>query len=578
MARLIPQLDETRLRELDSAAEAKLYRALRDQLPEDFLVLFQVTWILRRKKENARDGELDFLICHPQLGFLCIEVKGGGIEFNASSGEWFSIDRHSAKHVIKDPIRQALRAKYSIQTKLNEHPGWREFRNKKILAGHAVFLPDVADTTKLSRPDMPHTLIGNSNQLDQIASWVTDAFDMWRNKSDSFEALGHRGIDLIQKTFARSFTARPLVSNKLAEQEKIRLELTSNQSRLLGFLGARRRVSIRGGAGTGKTVLAVEKARSLAQEGFKTLLTCYNRQLADHLASICEPVSNLDVMSFHQLCARRIKLAELASGRDLLEEAKYTYPGMDFFNVQYPNALAYSLDVIEDRYDAIVCDEGQDFREDYWVPLELLLADLDESPLYIFFDDNQDIYKCASTFPIADTPFPLDSNCRNTSQIHTAAYIYYKGDPVCPSGNQGEEIRCITAANLQKQSEAICTYVTDLIVRENVEPNDITVLIGDSAQKKTYYSILSKRPLPNPVRWSEEQKLAGKHLLMDTVSRFKGLESDIVVLWGLDSINLSKDSELLYVGMTRAKSVLAIVGSAEFCSKVLGCAPLAETV
>ena len=36
--------------------------------------------------------------------------------------------------------------------------------------------------------------------------------------------------------------------------------------------------------GTGKTVLALEKARRLAGAGVRTLLTCFNRPLADHLA------------------------------------------------------------------------------------------------------------------------------------------------------------------------------------------------------------------------------------------------------------------------------------------------------
>ncbi|MEQ1936247.1 MAG: ATP-binding domain-containing protein, partial [Fimbriimonadaceae bacterium] len=36
--------------------------------------------------------------------------------------------------------------------------------------------------------------------------------------------------------------------------------------------------------------------------------------------------------------------------------------------------------------------------------------------------------------------------------------------------------------------------------------------------------------------------------------RFKGLESPIVILWGLDSIDKPKRLELLYVGFSRAKS------------------------
>jgi len=47
---------------------------------------------------------------------------------------------------------------------------------------------------------------------------------------------------------------------------------------------------------------------------------------------------------------------------------------------------------------------------------------------------------------------------------------------------------------------------------------------------------------------------------------FKGLESPIVILWGLDTIDLSHRQELLYVGMSRAKSLRVIVGRAATCA------------
>ena len=148
-------------------------------------------------------------------------------------------------------------------------------------------------------------------------------------------------------------------------------------------------------------------------------------------------------MSFHQLCYRQVARADRESGRDLLAEAKVTYPGENIYDVQLPNALAYSLDVLPERYEAIICDEGQDFREEFWVPLELLLADYDRSPLYVFYDDNQNIYARASTFPIPAEPFSLTKNCRNTTPIHAAAYTRYRGVPVSPPENEGEDVQFV---------------------------------------------------------------------------------------------------------------------------------------
>jgi len=566
MATMHPDLSDARLAEVPSKAEVKVYRALRDGLGNDYEVLFQVGWILRREDEQAKDGETDFLVCHPDLGILCIEVKGGGVEFDAITGEWFSIDRYRNKNPIKNPVNQALKAKYSIRNKLNEHQRWRNLALHNVVRGHAVFFPDIGNSDSVSRPDMPAVLIGCARDLVDVKGWVVGAFSYWSNDNINSISLGKRGMDVILDVFARSFVAAPLVSAQLAEQESLRLHLTKDQIRVLDFLRSHRRAAVSGGAGTGKTVLAAEKARRLAAEGFTTLLTCYNRQLADHLAKVCDSIPNLDVMSFHQLCYRNVERADRLSGRDLVKEAKITYPGKDLYDVQLPNAFAYSLDIIPDRYDAIVCDEGQDFRDEYWVPLELLLSDYEASPLYVFFDDNQNIYARAGTFPIREEPFLLSVNCRNTAPIHEGAYRYYKGQPISPPDIPGDEIQFDAAAGRNQQAAKISSRIVDLIARQDVEPEIITVLIADSPRKAEYYSLLKRFPLPKPAYWLEEGERDANSVLIDTIQRFKGLESPIVILWGLDTLDISKHQELLYVGMSRAKSLLTIVAKPDMCA------------
>lgn len=568
MAVLIPDLTDSQLSELPSKAEAKVYRALRDGLPKDYVIVFQVGWILRREEEQAKDGEADFVICHPDLGYVCIEVKGGGIGFDAGSGSWYSIDRHHQKHEINNPVAQAMRAKYSIRSKLNEYQRWKDLALTNVIRGHAVFFPDVGDAKGLSRPDMPEALIGCSKDIESPRSWVERVFGYWTADSPGFTPMGRRGIEIFREVFARSFEVAPLMSVQLADQEAKRLTLTRDQMRVLDFLRARRRVAISGGAGTGKTVLAVEKARRLAAEGFRTLLTCYNRQLADHLASICAGTVNLDVMSFHQLCHRQIDRANRESGRDLVSEAKLTYPGKDLFGVQLPNALGYSLEILPDRYDAIVCDEGQDFREEFWLPLELLLSDYERSPLYVFYDDNQNLYSRVGTFPIQEEPFSLTSNCRNTAPIHEAAYRHYRGEPVAAPNLDGEAVQYESAPTIASQAAKIGSRIATLISAQAVSPGDITVLVADALHKVDYYDALRGLPLPRPARWIEEDMRGPSTVLMDTIQRFKGLESPVVILWGLDNVDLGRRQELLYVGMTRAKSLLIIVGREATCDRL----------
>ena len=568
MTTMIPDLSEIQLNDLPSQAEARVYRALRDHLPQDYVVFFQVGWILRREEEQARDGETDFLVCHPDYGYLCIEVKGGGVGFDADTGDWYSIDRRRNKHSIKNPISQALKAKYSIRSKLNEQQAWRDLSLGNVLRGHAVLFPDVGDVHVLSRPDMPSVLIGSAGTLQDPRAWVDSAFQYWGDKSSSYSPIGRRGVDVVRKVFARSFMVTPLLSARLADQEVRRLSLTKDQIRVLDFLRSHRRVAVSGGAGTGKTILALEKARRLASEGFKTLLTCYNRQLADHLARQCAGLDNIDVMSFHQLCSRQIEKVKRQTDRDLIYEAKVTYPGENLYDVHFPNALAYSLEILEDRYEAIVCDEGQDFREEYWVPLELLLSDYDQSPFYVFYDDNQNIYARAGTFPIQEEPFTLTTNCRNTAQIHKLAYAHYRGVPVDPPDNDGEEVQFECVKGLEAQAKKINARIVDLIAKENVAPEDVVVLIGDALHKADYYGMLKKFPLPKPAVLAEEGYSHENSVLIDTIQRFKGLESAVVILWGLDGLDLKASEELIYVGMSRAKSILIVVAQPTACDSL----------
>lgn len=186
MTTMIPDLSEAQLNGLPSQ--------VRDKLPKEYVVFFQVGWILRREEEQAKDGETDFLVCHPDHGYLCVEVKGGGVGFDATIGEWFSVDRHKKKHPINNPISQALRAKYSIRSKLNEHPRCRSLSLGSVLRGHTVFFPDVGDANALSRPDMPAVLIGSAKTLQEPKAWIDSAFSYWGNDARKFTPIGRRRI------------------------------------------------------------------------------------------------------------------------------------------------------------------------------------------------------------------------------------------------------------------------------------------------------------------------------------------------------------------------------------------------
>lgn len=568
MARLFPDY-RGQYAGIVSPAEVKFYEACRS-LSNEFHVFHSVAWISRAEGQ-ARDGEADFLICHPDRGFLSVEVKGGRIEANYSTGRWTSIDRNGQRHSIKDPFQQAMKAKFGILSKLKEHREWDLLRIRRVGAGHAAFFPDVGDGRRLQGPNAPTEIIGDETDLNSIEAWVKRVFDFWANRDEGadVQGLGPGGIQLMARLFARVVEARPLLALDLEAEERQRLDLTARQITILDWLARHRRVAISGGAGTGKTVIATEKARRLADEGFKTLLTCYNKPLGQHLGEICSGERNLDVVHFHKLCKDIVDEASGISGRDLIADAKASYPGLDLWDQYFPIALAYALEIVDRRYDAIVVDEGQDFGEEFWLPIELMLRDGTASPLYVFLDENQNVYNRVSTFPVETAPYILNTNCRNTRQIHEVAYSFYSGNPVEASDLAGREITILDADDRDRQARKIKDFIRRLLVDERLPASSIVVLIADRQRRREYEKSLRAEALPAGAVWGDVDRRDQRTVRVETVARFKGLEAEILVLWGLDGLPDAERRETLYVGSSRAKSMLALCGGRAACERVM---------
>ena len=567
MALMRPMLSEAQLRALPSQAEAKFYRACRDQLSDDVLVIHSATWVYKSRDGALQEGEADFTLAFASGGLLTIEVKGGGVAFDAKDGVWSSIDRHGNRHQIKDPMRQASKERFAILDQVKGHPKWRRWPGNKFVSGHGVFFPDVEDTKALVSAERPKEIVGGHGDLTQISGWMGRANEFWSN-AEGTQPLGPMGLQLVDEILCGSIEVRPILRSALQDVETERIRLTELQARILRVIGGRRRAVIAGGAGTGKTLIAVEKARQLAGNGNRVLFLCYNRPLADRLATVSRETPLIEVMSFHQFCERRVAQAKSLMGRDLFAEAASAYPGSSAkqkYEVQMPFALALSNEILQDRYDAIVVDEAQDFSDEYWFAIEELLLDPDEGSFYLFNDPNQALYKRHANLPVDEEPFYLTANCRNTQPIHTTAYAFYKGEPVDHPELIGPSVEKLIRETTTDQAKAIESRCRQLLLKEGVAPSDIVVLLANKP-KVELYELLNRSHLPSGVEWAFETPGRSKAILVDTVKRFKGLEAAIVVLWLGDDIVDEEQRETLYVGTSRAKSMLCIVGSMIACS------------
>jgi hypothetical protein len=364
-----------------SGAERKVFHALKDKLPDEYVILHSLPVYKRVGRNNSlRDGEVDFVILHSEKGMLGIEVKGGGIECDSESGDWYSIDYRGEKHKIKNPYEQV---KSHIHTLAKEVRGQTRLGRYDFPFGHAVWFPDL---------DLSGDFLGISVELKNI---TLEAADL-QTPNESIKRLfnnsighslartpGNEGVEAFRKFYAPSKKITVSLSKKLeAEKEEI-LDATISQYKVLSFLERFNQALISGAAGTGKTYLALEKAKRIVENNpdSKVLIVCYNKPLFAYLASLVSEIRNIEVFNFHGLCIEMCRRAGMDAPKpDTLVE------NSTFFNTELPDALLDALDQIDDRYDAIIADEGQDFHDAWWMPLQLLLNDYNEGIFYIFFN------------------------------------------------------------------------------------------------------------------------------------------------------------------------------------------------
>lgn len=536
------------------AAECSVYEAL-SSLPDAFTIFYNVSW-LGRSDAGAQDGEADFIVAHPDLGLLVLEVKGGGIAYDARSNTWMTTNRWGETNVIKDPTEQARRSKHALLRTLQEMPGWGD---RWVTFGHAVVFPDVVNVSSLLRPDLPAAIVLDRERLRQPTLAIEAVFDFWHGQEGRSAGLGNDGMRLVTNLLARSFQLRTPLGVELDQEDERIIQLTEEQMRVLDLLRHYRRAAIQGCAGSGKTMLAIEKTRRLAAQGFEVLLVCFNVALANHLAECLGGVA--EVCHFHGLCEALIEKAGLRAAPPSDKN--------EYFNRFLPQMLLEAIDALGPQFDAIVVDEGQDFKEDWWVSLHALLRDEQQGVFYVFFDDNQNLYKGVGHIPgLIDTPpFALTENCRNTQHIHSlVARFHPRGAEIRSLGPQGRPPSYHAYDSEQTLLRLLRQTLHQLVHEEGVALDDLVILTPRVEHRSALKDgvslgnfVLSRQRSPKP-----------GHVWVSTIHAFKGLERKVILLAEIVQ-GIDKDlPTLLYVGCSRARTHLVIFHSKEMHPERVG--------
>ncbi|HWH28799.1 MAG TPA: nuclease-related domain-containing protein, partial [Mycobacteriales bacterium] len=251
-------------------AERVVWQAFRDQLPDD-AVLFHG----RRFQERQHEYEVDLLVGVPGAGWAVVEVKGGDVRYEA--GVWEQRQKGVWQRV--DPVGQAQDCRHVLQRHLKRH-GVSAASSR---AAHLVAFPHKDVPAGFSTPDVPRSMVIGRNDVDGAY------LQLLRALQD--HGQGHGPFDAVQvEEFVGAVVGPSLPQADLlavdAENEARIHELTERQRQLVGFLRNQHRVAVVGGAGSGKTWLALEQARRLAKDGQAVALVCYSRGLGHFLRRV----------------------------------------------------------------------------------------------------------------------------------------------------------------------------------------------------------------------------------------------------------------------------------------------------
>ena len=455
----------------------------------------------------------------PELGMLTLEVKGGAVAYNPRADRWTSRDRWNVTHNIKNPVQQARSAKHELLKKLNTSPHWK---TRRIRARHGVVLPHSSAPPGDLGADMPQRIFCFSETFEAaFRDWILERIgDAVLNKGRTQE-LGVDGLHALEQILAKPFRLRTSLGTLLSRDDAELEVLTQQQFHIMRAIEAVPRAAISGAAGTGKTVLAMEEAKRCAESGIRTLFVCYNRGLATEIRQCLRDGPSVEVMTFHELCVDLTARAGLSNPNGL--------PERQLFEEVWPEHLIDAFERLPDqRYDAIIVDEGQDFLPLWWTAIEAALSRDSRALLRIFYDNNQRVYGSVGDLPdeVNLVPIRLTLNLRNTRRIHEVVRRHYRGHEIEPAGPEGVEVRWIRVNSSDQLKRRTSDCVWRLCSREHVPPGDIAVLVATET--------MIERVAPGnrlgefrTVPCDEECK---GRIVVDTIRRFKGLERPVVVV------------------------------------------------
>jgi len=525
-----------------SAAERRVDEYLRAQLGEQ-----DVIFAGQRVTDHRKDHEVDFVLAIEGAGIACLEVKGGEV-WHDGTGWW---QRRRGTEYRIHPVRQVREACYALRSFVEGDPRWSVARPRW---DHLVVLPHTELPEDFALPQCPRWKVIDRTELPQLVSRVRQVLLDQELERPLVDAAG---IDRLRTVLGgRGLPQRDVVARALANDDTADA-LTEEQAVILGAIRLLNRVQVRGSAGSGKTFLAMEQARRLADAGQRVALLCYSRGLASYLKRITANWPRRQrpayVGEFHRL---GVQWGAPDGPDGSVAESV-------FWEHDLPHQMAGLADDLPDgqRFDAVVVDEAQDFADTWWDPLLAALRDPDDGGLFVFSDEGQRVFDRQGTPPVPLVSLVLDRNLRNTRQIATT-FQPLVDHPIRFLGADGPDVTFV-ACNPTEAMEVGDDQV-EALLEEGWRPEDIALLATGSRHPEQKARQDDGYDAYWASFWDVEQVFYG-HVL-----GFKGLERRAVVLVVDTKGPVERARERLYVGLSRARDRLVVCGEPGFLAEIGG--------
>lgn len=529
-----------------TGSEQQVWERLRDGLGPDCVLMANV-----RLTDEDKDHEADLVVLLPEAGILVLEVKGGAV-WHDEDGWWI---RRGESDDRCWPVDQARDAKYAIRRYVESDPRWGG--RGHVAWSHGVVTPHSGFGNDFAVPDLPRWALHDKNEQVDLAERVS--VNGWGLAHDH-PTPNHDDIELIREILSgRHHTSYDVNADAEARAAEVD-RLTQEQMVILQVTRLLRRVEVRGGAGSGKTVLALQKAKDLSRGGGgrqaeRVALLCYSIGLAEYLKRETQTWKRQHRPAFVGT------YEELGRGWGI---EMGTRDDSEFWEHRLPALMAEKAAELAPghRFDSVVVDEAQDFADSWWAPVLGSLKDEEQGGVFVFSDENQRLFARFGRPPVQLVPLVLDHNLRNTRQI------YETFGPLAPSrmqarGGDGLAVRFVPAD--RDDAVGVADDQVEALLDEGWDPAKVALLTTGHRHPVQTEQFDRHGPIGYwRSFWDGEDVFYG-HALGS-----KGLERACVVLCVNEAGERDRARERLYVGMSRATDVLVVVGDPDVVRRVGG--------